>query len=442
MECPLYSPEGERRSLHTIEFADLSQLTDIEEGYAVEYKEVLDKAVKAKLPKVIASFANAGGGWIFIGAKNDGTVTCIEAPRTDYGQTIGQIVHHHIQPIPRFDCRFIKSPDDVCKGVLVIEVQESVQPPYLANGNVYVRVGSNADVFAEKADSYMLIDLQRKARAFKDELDEFCRRTVYFPPHTIKEDGSYVYTFPVFNVYLKRLYAQKETSIPFAAFDDAVETMTKAFEVVYKEPCFCQHAHDSLLFRRVIGNCADDVAPIVQLYYDGSIKLCAPVSMLQEHEHERGLEHLSSIRPIRNKSLVRIIDGFSSVAIVMQACQVIDGYLKLRDRSTFDYAVATEFENMQGMMVEFKTQEFDRYAAEFGLPFVGTIDERTHPQITSSNDGDEPFTIEELATTAFYESFGLPIATANEDVKKKTLHIMLGDLADRAWDDIQGQDQN
>ncbi|WP_423977599.1 hypothetical protein [Lancefieldella rimae] len=140
--------------------------------------------------------------------------------------------------MPRFDCRFVKNPDDTGKGVLVIEVQEGVQPSHLANGSVYVRAEPNADEFAEKTDSYTLIDLQRKARAFKDELDEFCHRTVYFPPQTIRPDGTFLYTFPLFDVYLKRLYRRRNDAVPFDDFDKAVETMTEAFESIYKEKCF------------------------------------------------------------------------------------------------------------------------------------------------------------------------------------------------------------
>ena len=431
MECPLYDPNGNHRTLQTLEFADLSQLRDIDEGYAVEYKSVLDKRVKNKLPKIITSFANANGGWIFIGIEDDGTVTCIDSPRTDYGQTIGQIAHRHITPLPEFDCRYVPNPNSVGKGVLVIEVKEGIEPPYIANGCVYVRVGSNADEFAEKADSYILIDLQRKARAFKDEIDEFSHRTVYFPPRTVKQDGSYAHTFPLFDVYLKRLYGPKKDSIPFEELDRAVKTMTEAFESASQYKCFCQHAHHSLLFRRVINNCVDDATPVIELYYDGSIKLCAPIPMHQEAEHDRALEHLSTLRPIRNTGLARIIDGLPSVGIVTESCQVIDAYLRLNGRTANDYAMSTEFENMQGMMVEFRTVEFDNYVKEFGIPYIGTIDERSKPYIPRRHTADEPFTVVELATTSFYESFGLPVATADENARRNTMHVMLGDLADR-----------
>ncbi|MBR3313941.1 MAG: ATP-binding protein [Atopobiaceae bacterium] len=435
MECPLCDSRGNHRSLRTIEFKDFDQLKDMDEGYAVEYKSALDKHVKNKLPKIITSFANASGGWIFIGVEDKGTVTCIEAPRTDYGQTIGQIVHRHITPLPQFDCRFISDPDDTDHGVLVIEVQEGITPPYIANGCVYVRVGSSTDEFTEKADSYVLIDLHRKARAFKDELEEFNHRTVYFPPRTIKQDGTFLYTFPLFDVYMKRLYGPKGKSIPFEEFDKAVETMTEAFESVFKDKCFCQHAHHSLLFRRVINNCVDDAAPIIELFYDGSMKLCVPISMQQETEHDRALEHLSSLRLIRNTGLVRIIDGFTSVGLVMQSCQVLDAYLKLKGRSAGDYAIATEFENMQGMMVEFRTQEFDAYVREYGIPFVGTLDEKSHSVLPRKDADETPLTVSDLVSMSFYESFGLPMATANEEARRATMHVLLGDLADRNWSD-------
>jgi predicted HTH transcriptional regulator len=131
------------------------------------------------MPKIMASFANAAGGWIFIGVEDDGSYKGVSKPRTDFGQTLGQLAYRYITPFLRFNSRFVSRPgcDD---GVLVVEVEEGIAPPYVSNGSVYVRIGSSSQKIQE-ADSYTIIDLNRKARRHLKEIDCFNCRTIYYP---------------------------------------------------------------------------------------------------------------------------------------------------------------------------------------------------------------------------------------------------------------------
>ena len=87
------------------------------------------------------------------------------------------------------------------------------------------------------------------------------------------------------------------------------------------------------------------------------------------------------------------------------------------------------------MMVEFRTQEFDAYVREYGIPFVGTLDEKSHSVLPRKDADETPLTVSDLVSMSFYESFGLPMATANEEARRATMHVLLGDLADRNWSD-------
>ncbi|ERI05087.1 hypothetical protein HMPREF9069_01096 [Atopobium sp. oral taxon 810 str. F0209] len=108
-----------------------------------------------------------------------------------------------------------------------------------------------------------------------------------------------------------------------------------------------------MLFRRVINNFVDDSVPIIELFYDGSIKIRMPIAMWQGGEHEHTLFYLVSLKSIRNTELVRVIDGLTFAGIVMQSCQVVDTYLDKIGRKASDYAITTEFESIQGIMIEF-----------------------------------------------------------------------------------------
>ena len=69
--CPFKNLNGEDIPFDEIEYNDLSQLSNADEGYKIEYKGDFGDKVKKKLPKVICSFANCTGGWLFIGVDNN-----------------------------------------------------------------------------------------------------------------------------------------------------------------------------------------------------------------------------------------------------------------------------------------------------------------------------------------------------------------------------------
>lgn len=428
MECPIHDANGEPRSLASIEFTDFAQLEEYDEGYTVEYKSALDESVKKKLPKIVASFSNASGGWIFIGIgdKAPHTVECVKSSRTDYGQIIGGIIRRRLSPLPRFDVRFVADPDDGEHGVIVIEVSEGPEPPYIANGSVYVRVASSSEEFMEKADSYVLIELQRKARNTMSDIDDFCHRSVYVPPVHVY-DGVPSYDLPVYDVYLKRLSAPREP-IPYQRIDEISSKMCEIFQEGFGDRCVCQRAHSSLLFHKPLYNSVDGTSPILELFYDGSIKLCLPMNLLQANEREMHLKRLSGIQPINNKVLVQLLDGKSCLVKVLLGCQVIDGYFGYVGRDVYDYAYAVEFENMQGCMIDFDNMHFDEYVIENGIPFIGTLDERTKPRILHRHSEEEPCSLSELAVISFQEALGLPFATADENARDRTLLIEYGDL--------------
>ena len=69
MYSPFRNEQGQPKSLDEVAYADLAQLKDLEEGFALEFKRTWNENVRAKIPKIIASFANSHGGWLVIGIK-------------------------------------------------------------------------------------------------------------------------------------------------------------------------------------------------------------------------------------------------------------------------------------------------------------------------------------------------------------------------------------
>lgn len=153
----VYSPFGDKKGnpleLSKIRFSHLGQLRTVDEGYKVEYKSTFDKSVKDKIPAIITSFANSEGGWLIIGIDdNSHEVTCIPKIRSDYSQTISQLLKERTSPIPVFDSRFIQNPKNKGEGVLVVEIYEGKFSPYVANGT------PNSTVIA--TNIFLLVRLQ------------------------------------------------------------------------------------------------------------------------------------------------------------------------------------------------------------------------------------------------------------------------------------------
>ncbi len=418
MICPLHDSNGDAKTLSSIEFDDFKQLKEIEEGYAVEYKSTWDLSVQKKVPKIITSFANANGGWLFVGICNDGTYAGISRTRSDFDQTIAQIVRRHISPLPRFETRYVEDGGSG-KGVLVVEIQEGIEPPYIADGSVFVRVGSSSEQFTAKADSHILIDLHQKARRKQEEIEQFCHRTVYFPP-TQMVAGSSKYKLPIVDIFLKILHPARRPFL-FADFDEMTGSMLRNISSCGLTGYICQHSHSSLIFKSGRGNIVDNVSPTIELFHDGSIKLSVPLTLLQAEEREEAIRRLQKLRPIQNIDLVQIVDGKSSIVQLLTVCSAVKKYAKERGRHRADFAEAYEFENLQGTIVEFSTSSYSEYVQKHGFPCFGTIDERTPPVIPENGDIDQTVTCSVLVR--FFEGFGLPFATNNENIRKEVLAV-------------------
>ncbi len=62
MFSPFRDDSGTPKELADVTFADLAQLRDYEEGFALEFKQTFGESVRRKIPKIVASFANSHGG--------------------------------------------------------------------------------------------------------------------------------------------------------------------------------------------------------------------------------------------------------------------------------------------------------------------------------------------------------------------------------------------
>lgn len=406
MYNPFRDEQGQPIELADLTYADLSQLASLDEGFVLEFKRTWNEHVRAKVPKIIASFANSRGGWLIIGVADDDKSLCpIPRISADFSQIFGELCRSHVSPAPRFDTRFIPDPANSSQGVVVVQVHEGDFPPYVADGIVEIREGSTSG----PATGSALTELYDKATKRSREIREFCRRTVWYPgdnttPGT--EDTSA--TVPLFSLYLFRMGRRMAETPSRAIINDHMEAMRTAFGQ-QSMGCHVQHAHDSLIFRTTVTLPSSSVHSAIELFPDESMKLTVPAVMLEAKALEEAVAYLSEVG-IPAEVGARFIGATETLRRVTRMASLLDRYVRERNIPWTSYAVAYELENMAGVMLWSTMETYARYIEKHGLLFCGTTDCRS--RIRYLDDGaHDSFRARQFAGSHFFEACGLPLGS-------------------------------
>ena len=461
MFSPFRDAQGNPKDLPDITYADLTQLAAMDEGYVLEFKRTFNASVKAKVPKIIASFANSRGGWLVIGIADDDHALCpVPRASADYSQMIGEMARRHISPAPPFDVRFLPDPENEEQGVIVIKVEEGSFPPYVADGVVEIREGSTSG----PATGAALVELYDKAMRRHARIAEFCRRTVYFARPV-----------PLFDLYLYRLDGPGRDAPDRDEVARCADAMRRAF-AGQRLDCHVQHAHDSLIFRTSIA--FDGMVPhsAIELFPDESLKLTVPAVLCEPDERDRALAALraacgsgvhggvagredasdalagkgyaqgssgpgkgeSGDDTLQQESLpasgeravfgefsasldryagspqARVLSASDTLRRVTRMASILDRYIRQRKGSWQDYAAAYELENMAGVLLWSDDALYLDYARSHGPLFCGTTDCRS--RVRYLNDGaHDSFRARQFAGSHFFEACGLPLGSPSAE---------------------------
>ena len=175
-----YSPFGEV-STSKLSASDLSVLSDVPEGWFIEYKR--DPCKSKDYAKEVSAFANAMGGWVFIGLEEDSSnrkpiggpgLPVEEASR--FHDAARDAIVQNISPAPRFELAVVrgpiaelKIPDD--RFVLVIRVPESQNTPHIhCSGRIYRRQADKSDP-VEINDRAELDALYKRAERLEESIN-------------------------------------------------------------------------------------------------------------------------------------------------------------------------------------------------------------------------------------------------------------------------------
>ena len=418
MYSPFCDKSGNPIELNKIRFSHLQQLKEIDEGYKIEYKRSFDKSVRDKIPSIIVSFANSEGGWLFIGIEDeDHDVVCIPKVRSDYSQTISQLLKEKTSPIPSFDSRFIRNPEDPNEGVLVIFVHEGQFPPYISNGTVYIRNGSSKEPI--KSERATIDYLHQKAQRFRDKINEFCKRDIYFPNDIINVGRGKI-TYPICNIYFINtgLFHKNELK-SYEDFNKLSEYVFSIFEgKLFGDS---QYTFNSLVFRhKSIDPSIPSMTPTVEIFRDFSAKIHIPVSFALDSERQHAIDTLKGIGAIKGEDIKIYggVDSFNCLFGILNGVAIIYDYYRI---PVSDMAVCFEMENGGNAVLYFEGEQYLKDVKTQGIRFSNRAWSKS--QVIFLRDYDK-ISYHEVVSTLAYNYFLAEFGFSPETAPKMVLQAV------------------
>lgn len=168
-----YSPF--EKGFDEIETDDLLVLTDVNEGWYVEYKQAIPKS--SAIAKSISALANSYGGWVFYGIKEHskensvaGEFLGIANSELDAAsQKIRQAVAN-MSPACHFETKILYGPCSVIglddqRAIICVVVPQSIEAPHVHSGGyIYRRIADGSEPVPE-TDRHMIEKLFDRSKA-------------------------------------------------------------------------------------------------------------------------------------------------------------------------------------------------------------------------------------------------------------------------------------
>ena len=361
MYSPFYDKKGNPMDISRIKYCHLEQLVECEEGHHLEFKEKLEDGGKNHLAKVITSFANCEGGWLIVGIE-DKTNKIKAIDKFDYSQKVGKIVSR-VSPMPEFETKFLSLPDDKARGVLLIYVYEGKNAPYICDGAIYIRCGSNKEPIraAERGNVEYLI---KRTSSYESELNDFFRRDYFFPYSNVLMRKV---TYPIVDVYLKNVSSKENKYLK--KFVNRKKLINFVRE---KWPVFehYQYTMNSVVF------CHKQIYPgnnsgtmVVEIFYNWSCKIYLPLGEYDSEETEEIKKFYESLG-MQNVDNFLLINADFVCNALMLGLMIFEGVAKEYKLKECDYAFATEIENAGESIMFFCGEKYKDYVKECGLPYA------------------------------------------------------------------------
>ena len=368
----MYNPFN--KNISEIEYEDLKKLTEnnVSEGWFIEYKGSFPKKNK-KIANSIASFANSEGGWYIIGigeSENESKPSEIIGFDLENNKKpadkITNIIKDNIDPIPYFETKIVEIPEN--KFVLVVQVFEGYDTPYISDGSVYMRIGETSKPLAI-GDRYQFDKLIDKNQSFQKKVNSFMDNTFFF-------DKSYNQPYLEFYVYLNNPknvlfddfyfeeffeYIKKNFNSNVKLAENLDTSASINFDNIYASV-------DSYILRHVYDNNPLQTGITLELFKEGHLKFIFPMSIhtnLSLDKEYESLIYYDALIP--KEENLRIID----LAESMLAFQIILAqYKRLLEEYNYnnELNIKYKFKNFNLVTPFMDSDEYMNFILENRLP--------------------------------------------------------------------------
>lgn len=359
--------KGNFKNIHDLKYKDLNIISELEEGYILEYKETFDKSVRKKIPAIFSSFANSEGGWLIIGVENNNkNLVKINKEKTDFDVTITNLLEQ-VTPKPKYECVFLKENSNDSNGILVIYIYKGENTPYIANGTVYIRNGSSKIPIA--SDRATIDSLYRR----NEELE---KRKKLFTNEKLDTN----YTGPVLNIYMYNNSSNNISLINNSVQRTDLEKIKNKIKKYFPESIIYPSIN-SIIIKNVDIIDLNTSTIYIEIFNNSNIKINIPIPILSDTNKS---SVISSISKMNNHYKIDCLDDYSYIDgnILWQSIRVIFTCIfKIINKKKVnfnDYEYLLEFENVVDTILWINTTEFYEIIKQYGLPHLNRAKYRTN----------------------------------------------------------------
>lgn len=258
---------------------DLIVLREVDEGWFVDYKSQAIKPVE--FGKVLSSFANQFGGWVFVGVEEGPNKSLRAAafpgiPTADVPQIMVAIregVAAHVSTPVFFQHKIIDGPVASIglpdrQSIIILNVSEGENPPYVhSSGRIYRRIADSSEPKVE-TDRSVLDEMWKRSERITARLKEW----ILDPTEGDPLDG-----VPVGYLYLlsDRSHSNYDSGLTFQKFR---EVITKPGAMLRLDHVF--HTQDGYMARHLMNNNPSGELASLRWFFNGNVRITVPMNVL------------------------------------------------------------------------------------------------------------------------------------------------------------------
>ncbi len=341
-----YSPFS--KPLDALDGDDLVVLREVEEGWFIEYKSQAVKPVD--FGKILSSFANQFGGWIFVGVREAPNkslradafpgIPSVDVPRAMLAIREGAAAH--VSTPILFRQKIIDGPVTSIglpaqHSIIALNVLEGDNPPYVhSSGKIYRRIADSSDPKAE-TDRSVLDSMWKKSETISARLREWLLDPVDAYPHDNRPVG-YLYLLS------DRAHSNHDAGLTFRQFQDVVAASGAVITLDH-----VLHTQDGYLARHLQNNSPFEELASLRWFQNGNVRITVPMNPIGDRLPSAELIHDELLDFIfrQNYQLNKVLDfGQWSLAVM----GFILHYFRLQDQIGIHSGMVAKvvFKNVRG----------------------------------------------------------------------------------------------